>query len=130
MAITYHYEADTKIIRAKASGVVNAKDLLDYLNSIIEDGRIEINFVEIVDFELVTDLVITYSDSGHFSHIWEKYMKKGCKAVLIYAPTDQSYGIHRMLETVIGMQHEYAEDHFVVVRSKDELENKLKEILA
>lgn len=51
-------------------------------------------------------------------------MKKGCKAVVIYAPTNLSYGTFRMLQTVVAMSYDLAEDLFMVVRSKDELDNK------
>ena len=130
MPITYQYEADSKIVRAKATELVTTKEILDYVTSIIEDIRIEKGFIEVVDFQLVRDLVVTYSDSYTFPNIWEKYMKKGCKAVVIYAPTDLSYGTFRMLQTVVSMEYEVADELFVVIRSKDELENKLKEILA
>ncbi len=130
MPITYQYEADSKIIRAKATEVVTTKEILDYVTNIIEDIRIEKGFVEVVDFQLVEDLVVTYSELDPFPVIWEKYMKKGCKAVVIYAPTNLSYGTFRMLQTVVAMSYDLAEDLFMVVRSKDELDNKLKEILA
>jgi hypothetical protein len=57
-------------------------------------------------------------------------MKKGCKAVAIYAPTDLSFGTFRMLQTTVSMRHEVAEDLFVVVRSNEELKNIIKEIIA
>ncbi len=106
MPIAYHYEADPKIVRAKATKVVTTKDILDYVSTIIKDDTIERDFIEIVDFQLVRDLVVTYSELNPFPYIWEKYMKKGCKAVVIYAPTDLSYGTFRMLQTVITARHE------------------------
>ncbi len=130
MPITYQYEIDSKIVRAKATGLVTTKEILDYVTNIIEDTKIEKGFVEIVDFQLVRDLIVTYSELNPFPEIWKKYTEKGCKAVLIYTPTDLSYGTFRMLQTVVAMEHEVAEDLFIVVRSKDELENKLNEILA
>jgi hypothetical protein len=130
MPITYQYESDAKIIRAKATEIVTTKEILDYVTNIIEDITIEKGFIEVVDFELVRDVVVTYSELDPFPNIWEKYMKKGCKATVIYAPTDLSYGTIRMLQTVVSISHEVAEDLFIVVRSKDELENKLTKMLA
>jgi len=130
MPITYQYEIDSKIVRAKATEVVSTKDILDYVNNIIEDIKIESGFIEVVDFQDVGDLIVTYSDLMPFPSIWKKYMKKGCNAVIIYAPTDISYGTFRMLQTVVALEDGVAEDHFIIVRSKNELENKLNEILA
>ena len=70
MPITYQYEADSKIIRAKATEVVTTKEILDYVTNIIEDIRIEKGFVEVVDFQLVEDLVVTYSELDPFPVIW------------------------------------------------------------
>ena len=130
MPITYQYEIDSKIVRAKATEVVTTKDMLDYVNSIIEDTKIESGFIEVVDFQDVGDLIVTYSECLPFPSIWENYIKKGCNAVVIYAPTDISYGTFRMLQTVVSLEHQIAEDLFIVVRSKEELENQLSEILA
>jgi hypothetical protein len=130
MPITYQYEADSKIVRAKAPELLTTKALIDFLTSIVKDIEIENGFVEVMDLELVRDLVITYSELSPFPYIWEKYMKKGCEAVVIFAPTAVSYGTFRMVQTAIALEHKIAEELFVIVRSKEELENKLKEILA
>ena len=130
MPITYHYEIDTKVIRAKATDLVSTKEILDYVTNIIEDTKIEKGFIEVVDFQTVSDLAVTYSELDPFPYIWGKYMKKGCKAVVIYAPTNLSFGTFRMLQTAVMMRHEVAENLFVVVRSKEELEVKLKELIA
>jgi len=61
-----------------------------------------------------------------FTYQWESYQAKGCKATLIYAPTDISFGTFRMLQTVISLRQEVDEDRFIVVRSKDELQEQLE----
>ena len=130
MPITYKYESADKIIHAEATETITTKEILDYVTTIIEDLTIEKNFIEVVDFQLVKDLVVTYSELNPFPDIWEKYIDKGCKATVIYAPTDLSYGTFRMLQTVVEMRHAVAEDLFIVVRSRDDLENELKAIQA
>ena len=77
MPISYKYFPDSNTIQAKASGVIATKDLGDYVNSILEDAEITPGFIEIVDFEDVSDLVVTYSDMSPFPHVWKRYMKKG-----------------------------------------------------
>ena len=127
MPITYQYDQDSNIIRAKADGVLTVKALQEYLTSIVEDQRIERDFVEIVDFQDVRDLEISYSATNAFGNIWSKYIEKGCKAVIVNAPTDLSYGTSRMIKTVIGFVHGGTEDMFVIVRSIDEMERVLND---
>ena len=130
MPITYQYESGANIIHAKATEIVTTKEILNYVTNIIEDVTIENGFVEVLDLEFVKDLVVRYSELEPFPNIWGKYMEKGCKGNVIYAPTEFCYGTIRMVQTVIEMKHEVAEDLFMIVRSREELENLLKEILA
>jgi hypothetical protein len=129
MPIKYKYDPDSKIIHTVASGVIKTKDLTAYMNSVLEDKDIERGFVEIADFESVKDLVVTYSDMSQFPFVWGKYMEKGCKAVLIYAPSNLSYGIFRMLQTVISLRHKSADDLFIVLRTKEEIEKTLHDLI-
>jgi hypothetical protein len=52
--------------------------------------------------------------------------QKGCKATIICAPTDFSFGTFRMLQAVVLMRYEA--DPFIVVRSKEELAAKILKI--
>ena len=128
--MTYQYEAEPKFIRVKATGIVTTKEMLEYVSSVIEDAKIEKNFIEIVDMQHVSDLIVTYSELKPFQRMWEKYVEKGCRAVVCYAPTDLSYGTVRMIKSIILAKWKTATGLFFVVRSEDELANKIKEILA
>ncbi len=129
MPMTYKYDTDTRIIHATATGIITTKDMIEYVSGIVEDPKIESGFIELTDFESVTDFVITYSELTPFPGLWGKYMQKGCRASLLYAPTDLAYGSLRMAKTFIELENALAEDLFVVYRTKEELENKLKELL-
>ena len=128
MPITYKYDIETNTVRTRASGKVKTADLRDYATKILEDTRIKKGFIEVADFETVTDLVVAYREINQFPFVWGKYMEKGCKAVLIYAPSNLSYGIFRMLQTVISLRHKNANELFMVLRTKEEIENKLKDL--
>jgi hypothetical protein len=130
MPIIYKYDEDTNTIRTTASGKVKTGDLRDYVTKVLEDKRIKKGFIEIADFESVTELVIPYSEINQFPFVWGKYMEKGCKAVLIYAPSNLSYGIFRMLQTVISLRHKNADDLFIVIRTKEGIENKLQDLIS
>jgi hypothetical protein len=126
MTLSYRYDPEQNCIYTRASGTVTTGDILQYIEIILEDKRIKRGFIEIVDFEAVEDLVVTYSEINPFPSIWEKYRQQGCKAVIIYAPNDLSFGTFRMLQTVVLLSHE--EDPFIVVRSKEELEARQREL--
>jgi hypothetical protein len=129
MPITYQYEPDTKIVRTTATGVITTQEMVEYVSSVVEDPEVERGFIEVTDFESITDFVLTYSELTPFPALWGQYMQKGCRASLIYAPTDLGYGTLRMAKTFITLEHELAEDLFVVYRKKEDLENRLKELL-
>ena len=129
MAFSYQYETCANFVRTKATGTVTTNDLIKYVGNIIEDTNIKGGFVEIVDFTSVDDLVVTYSELSPIPLLWEKYKEKGCKATIIFAPTDFSFGTFRMLQTVVLMDFEMDEDRFIVVQSKEELEAELLKII-
>ena len=81
MPITYKYDNEANIIRTTASGKVKTGDLRDYVTKVLEDTRIKKGFIEIADFESVTDLVVAYSEINQFPFVWGKYMENGCKGV-------------------------------------------------
>ena len=101
MPITYQYETVSNLIRTRARGIITTKDLLKYISDVIEDKNIGKDFVEIINMQHVSDLIIRYSELGPFPHMWEKYLEKGCRAVVCYAPTDLSYGTIRMVKSII-----------------------------
>jgi hypothetical protein len=113
MPITYKYDNEANIIRTTASGKVKTGDLRDYVTKVLEDTRIKKGFIEIADFESVTDLVVAYSEINQFP-----------------APSNLSYGIFRMLQTVISLRHKSANDLFIVIRTKEEIENKLQDLIS
>ncbi len=128
MPIEYKYDADTRIVHTRISGTVSAADMLGCVRSVLGDDGIGEGFIESVDSGEVTDLVVAYSQLRPFPAMWKEYMSKGCAGVLIYAPSDVSFGIFRMLRTVISLQHPEAEELFVIVRSREEVLEKLREI--
>ena len=125
MPITYDYIAESKQVRAIASGIISVTDILTYLNEVLTDPRIAEGFVEVVNFEAIEDLVLRYAELAPFKQVWSEYQKKGCAAVILYAPTDLSFGSLRMVQAVIQLSDENVADHFVVVRTKEELQSEL-----
>ena len=128
MPINYEFNPESKIISAKATGKLSVGEILDYLHKILADRHIPQNFIEIVDFEHIEDLTVSYSELEPFPNIWKLYREKGCKKVVLYAPTDLSYGTFRMLQTFVALYDETANTDLIVCRTKQELESRIKEL--
>jgi len=121
MAIDYTYESDNRIVRTEARGIISARDICNYVSEII--GRVDIasGFIEIVDIEKVEDFQFKYSDTDALRSLWPKFVKKGCLYSIIHAPTDLSYGLMRMLKTVLLMGDDTQGPGFEVVRTREEV---------
>ena len=130
MPFAYQYDAGSNVVRARLSGEINMAELVSYLSQVLGDEDIRSGFIEVVDFECVEDLTIRYSSVGPLRGIWKQYLQKGCTATIAYAPTDISYGTCRMMQTIIGFDVEDITENFVVVRTKEEIEEKLLELRA
>jgi hypothetical protein len=126
MPLTYRYDQENRTVETEATGVITTGEMLSYVKSVIADDRVEPGFIEIVDFGPVEDMVVKYTEIEPFKALWIEYLQKGCRATILLAPTDMSYGTLRMLQTVIGLSQEEAANRFMIVRSRDELEASLK----
>ena len=126
MPVSYQYDPESKIVYCKITGVIETNEFLAYLARVIADEQIESGFIEIVDFESAENLVTSYKEFTPLPVIWEEFKRKGCKATLVYAPTDIGYGIARMAQLVVGASQKQGFDNFIIVRSKKELETKIQ----
>ena len=126
MAITYQYDKSSCVVQSIATGVITVQEILKYLVKVLEDSQIDRSFIEVVDFEGISNLVISYNDLSPFRDMWEKYKQKGCAATILYAPTDLAYGSFRMLQTVIEMYGLNDKEKFIIVRTKAELQEQIE----
>jgi hypothetical protein len=129
MAFSYLYDSESNIVYARATGKVDTNDLLKYVERILKDKKIKSGFIEVADLASIEDLSVHYNETLQFKKIWRKYIEKGCKATIIHAPTESSYGTVRMLQTVVDMNQDTDNPHFIVVRSKETLDSLLQELL-
>ncbi len=125
MAIIYEYDSSRNLVFAKAEGVIKVSDIMEHINSVLQDDTIKIGFVEVITFENVKDLMVSYSQVVPFREMWHNYINKGCKATLVLATTAVHYGTLRMIQTVIGADEFKGGALFYVLRTKEELEEKI-----
>lgn len=126
MPVRYTYDQDRKIIDTDAHGVVTVDEIVQYLNAILTDEEIVYGSMEIFSLENATDLVMKYSEVAVFKRLWAKYKRRIGKKVLVIAPTDVSYGLFRMLSTVVALSDAEAAEAFVILQSRSELRDYLK----
>lgn len=126
--ITYKYDPGPNLVRARAEGMIRVADLLEYVRSIVEDKAIEPGFVEIVDFDPVEDMTISYSEMAPLPHIWKRYLAKGVRATILYAPSDAAYGVCHMFQSVIEPEGDLTRGPFTIVRNPEELADRLAEL--
>ena len=126
--ITYESAPGPNLVRARAGGMIRVADLLEYVRGIVEDDTIEPGFVEIVDFDPVEDLTISYSEMAPLPHIWKRYLAKGVRATILYAPSDAAYGVCHMFQSVIEPEGDLTRGPFTIVRSMEELADRLEDL--
>ena len=126
MPVDYTYDPVRKIINTEAHGVVTVKEITDYLESILSDDNIVYGSVEVFSLENATDLAMKYSEAHVFQELWARYKKRIGQQVLVIAPDKLSFGLFRMLSTVVAMSDDTAGNAFKLLSSRDELDEHLK----
>jgi hypothetical protein len=130
MAITYKYDQSRNLLLAEAKGVISVQELLIYFENVSEDLNIKSGFIEVVDLSEVTDLQISYSSAQKMTKGWDKWEHKSHKGSIMYAPTDLSFGILRMMQTLIDMEPGSKEILHLVTRNKDDIPELIRKIRA
>ncbi len=125
MPIDYQYKFDSNTVEMRAVGEITTADIIAYVSEVVADERVQPEFIELIDMDSVKDLIVSYISISPLKDMWTQYLKKGCIATIVYAPSDLSYGTCRMIQAVIGLGIEDTTDLFVIVRSQEEMDAKL-----
>lgn len=125
MPVDYTYDPIRKIIDTDAHGVVTAKEIVQYLESILSDDRIVYGSTEVFSLENAADLVMQYSEVHIFQNLWPQYKKRIGQQILVIAPTKLSYGLFRMLISVVALNDETAGEAFKLFSSREALDQYL-----
>jgi hypothetical protein len=127
MPITYSFDQARKLILTKVTGGLTIALTEDYFDRLQQDRDCPEDAIEVVDFSGVSDFAIHY---GEMSEITRKYQKpktiRNIRATIFNCPSDLSYGIGRMLQTLHEMTNE---KHTVIVtRSQEETDTRIQEL--
>lgn len=95
-----------------------------------EDLNIKRGFIEIVDLSEATDLQVSYSSAQDLTKGWDKWKHKSHKGSIVYAPTDLTFGIFRMLQTLIDLEPDSQETPHLLTRNKYDIPGLIRQIKA
>ncbi len=102
MPIKFRYDEDDKIIYAEGEGIVTLNDLLDYGENILQLESDLNGATEYVNFENVEDISVTYQTAKRMLSVYGKWVQRGVKGSIIYAPGTINYGMARMIGAVLS----------------------------
>ena len=128
MPVSYSYDQSSNLVRSEAWGALTTGDFRDYTSSILDDPRIRPGFIEALVIHPDAVLQIQYADVPPFRDVWKAYLRKGVRGTLIQAESNAGFGIFRMFESTIDSEDLNPDVRFELVRSPEELEQRIAEI--
>lgn len=120
MPIAYAFDQEQGLILTRVTGELSIDLTQDYFSRLQRDQDCPAKAIEIVDFSGVTDFAIDYGEMSNITNTYQRTKStQGILATVFNCPSELSYGIARMLQTL----HELANEHHVVIitRSREEL---------
>lgn len=130
MAIAYTFDQSENLVFAEAQGAISIQELINYKEIVLNDYNIKNGFIEIVDLSKVTDLEITYSSAEKLTRNWDKWKQKSHIGSIMYAPTDLTYGILRMMQNLINTEPGSEGTPHLVTKNKGDIPKLIKSIRA
>ena len=127
MPITYSFDQERGLVLTEVTGELSISITEDYFARLQQDKNCPEKAIEIVDFSGVTDFAIQYSEMRKITETYQiTKSTRNIRATVFNCPSDLSYGIARMLQTL----HEIANvKHAVTItRSHEELEKCIEEL--
>jgi hypothetical protein len=101
---SFELDADARIVRARAWGIITDDDLLDHMEEtrqLFRDGTLDASWAQIADFSAVESLDAT--NEGIRRHaVLNPWPEESFRALVM--PTDASFGLGRMYEMLCGDQ--------------------------
>jgi hypothetical protein len=130
MAITYTYDQSENLVLVKAKGVISIQDIIKYRDKVSEDLNIKAGFIEIIDMSKSTDLQISYISSRVLTKAWGIWKHKSHKGSIMYTPTEMTFGIMRMMKSLIEMEPGSETVPHLITRNKDDIPELIRKIRA
>ena len=128
MPVQYTLQFNNSLIETNAHGVVTTAEILAYLESLFLDSRIQFGACELFNVANASDLQMTYSEIEPFNVAWQRYKARIGSTILVFAPSNLSFGLFRMLISSISAVDPEASDAFHIIRDTTTLETRLADL--
>lgn len=121
MPIKYDYDQNTNIVYSYPSGQIVLSEVSQYFNKLLEDPNVKNDFIEIVNFEEVTEFKFSYKEALQLPDLFAGLNnKKNYRGIIMIGEKDFPFGMARMLSNI-------AENDLTirVVRSEEDAEKEI-----
>lgn len=126
MAIHFYYDEKENILWITLSKVVSAKDVQDCNHYMETNTRIKPGYIEVVDFEDVTNLKFNYNNIRIVTNTRAKLKKqKGWAGSIEYASSNLSYGMARMASAISEVK---GIGEVIIVKKKEQIAESIQKI--
>ena len=117
MSIEFQYHPDLKILCAKGGSEVFPDDFLGYSERVLAIEDDLTGTIEYIDLGGVKQIHITFDLAYEMAGPYTDRMARGIEASVIYAPTEFSYGLARMISRVVSGREGASERRPIVTRT-------------
>jgi hypothetical protein len=121
MPIKYDYDQNTNIVYSYPSGQIVLSEVSQYFNKLLEDPNVKNDFIEIVNFDEVTEFKFSYKEALQLPDLFAGLNnKKNYRGIIMIGKKDFPFGMARMLSNI-------AENNLTirVVRSEEDAEKEV-----
>lgn len=121
MPIKYDYDQNTNIVYSYPSGQILLSEVSRYFNKLLEDPNVKNDFIEIVNFDEVTEFKFSYKEALQLPDLFAGLNnKKNYRGIIMIGKKDFPFGMARMLSNI-------AENDLTirVVRSEEDAEKEI-----
>lgn len=121
MPIKYDYDQNTNIVYSYPSGQIVLSEVSQYFNKLLEDPNVKNDFIEIVNFDEVTEFKFSYKEALQLPDLFAGLNnKKNYRGIIMIGKKDFPFGMARMLSNI-------AENDLTirVVRSEEDAEKEI-----
>lgn len=124
MPITYEYNNKNNLVSTTITGALHSNDIIGHLHRLIKDKEIKSNFIELVDFNAVEDLILKYTDLVSIAGLTNKLVE-GHRLSIFSAYNEFTQA---MLGMMMHLFHS-VELNVIICKNEKELESNLSVFL-
>ena len=122
--IEYKYDAERNIVVTRPEKKLSIKEMVHYVDRLINDESVPKNFIELVRFEDVEDFSWSYAETDRILSLFQRlHESKQQEGAILLVDNNLQLGMARMIQSVF-------EDHIriYIARSENEANTIIEKI--